>query len=479
VRPDVLIASSLPYRDVGQVNRLMLGATMWRRAGVVAAGCAVVLAAGAGVVLERRGELPWSAAEIPHGFVLVTPESPPSPSWSPAPGVLAAPATAGTAGEPAVGEVLAPALGDAGLGGRVGVSVVDLVTGAATYESAGADPHTPASTMKILTGAAALHALGAEHTFSTRVISGPDPSAVTLVGGGDPTLTAGDDGPGTRLADLAAATAQALTDAGVTSVSLSYDASLFSGPAVDPDWSPGYVPSVVSPTSALAADIQDRPGDPALDAAETFADLLAAQGITVGGDPAEAVAPADGTELASVTSAPLATVVEDILTTSDNDGAEVLARHVALAAGLEGSSAEAGPAVVDALAALGLDAAGATLLDGSGLARGSAVPAALLTQTLALAAGPDHPELRSVVTGLPVAGFTGTLADRFGESAAAGLVRAKTGTLTGVSSLAGVVVAADGSGYAFAVLADDVGNTLSARAALDDVAAALAGCGCA
>ncbi len=451
---------------------------MWRRA-VVVAGCVVVLAAGAGVVLDQTAGLPWTdgaaAAETP----LFRPAAPPAATWSPAPGVLAAPATAGTAGEPAVGDVLAPALGAAGLGGRVGVSVLNLSTGAPSYESAGADPHTPASTLKILTGAAALQALGSDHTFATRVVSGPDPSAVTLVGGGDPTLTADADGAGTRLADLAASTAQALTEAGVAAVTLSYDASLFTGPAVDPDWTPSYVPGVVSPTTALAADIMDRPADPPLDAAEEFAGLLADQGIAVDGDPVEAAAPADAAELAAVESAPLATVVEDILTSSDNDGAEVLARHVALASGAAGSSEAAGPAVVAALTELGLDASGATLLDGSGLARGSAVPAALITQTLALAAGPDHPDLRSVVTGLPVAAFTGTLADRFGDSSAAGLVRAKTGTLTGVSALAGVVVAADGVAYAFAVLADDVGNTTEARAALDAVAAALAGCGCA
>lgn len=451
---------------------------MWRRV-AIATGCVVVLAAGAGVVLDRTTGLPWIDDEAAAETPLFRPAAASAPTWTPAPGVLAAPADAGATGEPAVGDVLAPALGAAGLGGRVGVSVVDLVTGSPSYETAGADPHTPASTLKILTGAAALHALGPDHRFTTRVVSGPDPSAVTLVGGGDPTLTAGDDGTGTRLAGLAAATAQGLTDAGVSSVTLSYDASLFSGPAADPDWSPGYIPSVVSPTTALAADIMDRPSDPPLDAAEEFAGLLADHGIAVDGDPAEAVAPADAPELASVASAPLATIVEDILTSSDNDGAEVLARHVALASGAAGTSEAAGPAIVAALADLGLDASGATLLDGSGLARGSAVPATLITQTLALAAGPDHPELRAVVTGLPVAAFTGTLADRFDDSAAAGLVRAKTGTLTGVSALAGVVVAADGVAYAFAVLADDVGNTTEARAALDDVAAALAGCGCA
>lgn len=451
---------------------------MWRRV-AIATGCVVVLAGGAAIVLDRTTGLPWTDDETAAETPLFRPAAGPTPSWTAAPGVLPAPGGAGTTGAPAVGDVLAPTLGAAGLGGQVGVSVVDLTTGTPSYESAGADPHTPASTLKILTGAAALQALGPEHRFTTRVVSGPDPSAVTLVGGGDPTLTADEDGAGTRLADLAAATAQALTAAGIATVTLSYDASLFSGPAVDPDWSPGYVPSVVSPTTALAADIQDRPSNPPADAAEEFADLLGEQGIAVDGEPVEAAAPADGAELAAVASASLATVVEDILTTSDNDGAEVLARHVALAAGAAGTSADAAPAVAAALGELGLDASGATLLDGSGLARGSAVPAELITATLALAAGPDHPELRSVVTGLPVAAFTGTLAERFDDSAAAGLVRAKTGTLTGVSALAGVVVAADGVPYAFAVLADDVGDTTQARAALDDVATALAACGCA
>jgi D-alanyl-D-alanine carboxypeptidase/D-alanyl-D-alanine-endopeptidase (penicillin-binding protein 4) len=87
-----------------------------------------------------------------------------------------------------------------------------------------------------------------------------------------------------------------------------------------------------------------------------------------------------------------------------------------------------------------------------------------------------------VLTGLPVAGFTGTLDERFDSPAATdgvGLIRAKTGSLTGVSSLAGTVVARDGTAYAFAMMADDVPNAVAARSALDDAAAALARCGCA
>jgi D-alanyl-D-alanine carboxypeptidase/D-alanyl-D-alanine-endopeptidase (penicillin-binding protein 4) len=104
----------------------------------------------------------------------------------------------------------------------------------------------------------------------------------------------------------------------------------------------------------------------------------------------------------------------------------------------------------------------------------------LLTRVLVLAASADHPALRPLLTGLPVGGASGTLANRFDgpDRAGAGVVRAKTGTLRGVSSLAGTVVDADGRQLAFAVLADRVPDTGRARTALDRIATALAGCGC-
>ncbi|MDP9239867.1 MAG: D-alanyl-D-alanine carboxypeptidase, partial [Actinomycetota bacterium] len=107
----------------------------------------------------------------------------------------------------------------------------------------------------------------------------------------------------------------------------------------------------------------------------------------------------------------------------------------------------------------------------------------LLTKLLSAAARDDTPRLRAALTGLPVAGFTGTLDDRYRVGAtriAAGEVRAKTGSLTGVSTLAGVVRDTDGRLLAFALLADRVpaGGTRGAEAALDALATALSRCGC-
>jgi D-alanyl-D-alanine carboxypeptidase/D-alanyl-D-alanine-endopeptidase (penicillin-binding protein 4) len=137
--------------------------------------------------------------------------------------------------------------------------------------------------------------------------------------------------------------------------------------------------------------------------------------------------------------------------------------------------------VLAAVADLGASVDSAVLTDTSGLGAGSRVPPLVLTEVLSLATSPEQPQLRAVLSGLPVAAVSGTLLERFtgtGERGATGVVRAKTGTLNGVSSLAGTVVDTDGRLLVFAAMADKVKSTTAARVALDRVAATLAGCGC-
>jgi D-alanyl-D-alanine carboxypeptidase/D-alanyl-D-alanine-endopeptidase (penicillin-binding protein 4) len=131
---------------------------------------------------------------------------------------------------------------------------------------------------------------------------------------------------------------------------------------------------------------------------------------------------------------------------------------------------------------LGVDLTGARWYDGSGLSRENRLAPTTLVGVLQVAASAARPDLRAVVTGLPVAGFTGSLTYRFEDAAPAGRgrVRAKTGTLTGVSALAGIATDLDGHPLVFALVADRVRlpRTLEAREALDDAAATLGACRC-
>lgn len=412
-----------------------------------------------------------------------------------APGVLSAlsaPATApdGTgkqaaAGSDGLAEALRPLLADPALGNLRTASVIDTATGRVLFESKPREAMTPASTIKIATAAAALAALGPEHRFRTTVAPGAAPGQIILVGGGDPSLTARKKPPagsGGSLVALAADTAQALKAAGIESVALGYDDSLYTGPALHPI---GGNPNLAQVTALTADEGRsegesisgpvDRFEDPSQETAQAFADLLKDRGIEVTDPPAKAKAAADAEPLATTLSTPLGGLVERMLTYSDNDIAEALARQTALACGQPGSFEGIEKAVSGKLAGLGVDVDGSRFADGSGLNRADKVSTGLLTALLAKAADPQRPELRPVLTGLPVAGFTGTLRTRnAGTSPAAGLIRAKTGTLTGVNSLAGTVVDPSGRLLAFAFLTANSPGAEGAEKALDKLAAAVA-----
>ena len=386
---------------------------------------------------------------------------------------------------------LRPLLAAKALGPNVSAVVVDAATGGRLAALSPDVARSPASTAKLLTAAAALTALGPEHTVATRAVRGATGGDVVLVGGGDVLLAAGAGQEESvnghaGFADLAAQTARSLRGQGRARIRLRLDDSLFSGPATSDEWeSTDVSDGFVAPIMALEVNRGRSSGsraaqDPALSAASSFAVQLRRRGVTVLGPIRRARAGAGAPVLGEVRSAPVGDLVEYILTESDNTVAEALARLVSAEAGREATFADSGAAVLAQVEGLGVSTAGAVLFGGSGLAKGSRLPAHLLTGVLVLAASPTRAQLRPLLTGLPVAGASGTLADRFdgAEGAGAGAVRAKTGTLRGVSSLAGTVIDVDGRQLAFAVLADRVRSTVAARRGLDRVATALAGCGC-
>lgn len=377
------------------------------------------------------------------------------------------------------------------LGPHLGVAVAAADSGRILYRT-GAGLVTPASTTKLLTSVAALALLGPATRFHTStVISGRD---LYLVGGGDPYLerdraaAAGSYPARADLATLARRTATALRSRGIAGVRLRYDTSLFRGPGRAPSWPATYATEdVVPPISALWVDQgHNATGgylpDPARTAAAAFRTALLRAGVGVSGPVRPRTAPAAAGPLAQVDSAPLSQIVEELLALSDNNAAEVIGHQVGVALDGDGSFAGGATAVRTVLGRLGVDLGASVLLDGSGLSRSDLLSARTLLEVLGLAASPDHPTLRAVLTGLPVAGFSGTLAYRFeeGPAAAWGRVRAKTGTLTGVHGLAGLVTDLDGRRMLVVAIADrvPVPDTLAARRQLELIFGALAGCRC-
>jgi len=380
-------------------------------------------------------------------------------------------------------------LADPALGDSVSALVVDP-TGNTLLRLRTSTPVVPASSLKLLTAIAVLQNLGAESRLVTGVVEATRPGEIVLVGGGDATLVRQSTGRGpaapSSLRQLARQTAGALRAEGRSAVRLAYDDTAFVGPSISPAWEPTYVSSgVIAPVTALmvdqglvdpAAGTLARVEGPAGQAASLFAAELKAAGIRVLGSLRAGTAPTGATVVAAVDSPPMDLLVERMLTDSDNQLAEALGRLAAQAAGRPASFTGAAATLRATAADAGISVAGLRVFDASGLSRDDRLTVETLTQCLVAAVSDDA--LRPVLVGLPVAGFSGTLVDRYltaPSRAAAGVLRAKSGTLTGITAEAGLVRSADGGLRVFAVVADAVPyDTDAARAAIDDAVSRLA-----
>ncbi len=353
-------------------------------------------------------------------------------------------------------------------------------------------PLVPASTLKLVTATAALRRLGAGFRFVTEVRAAAPPAGgvvdgpLWLVGSGDPVIQTGDysalfeDQP--RIATPLEALADALVAAGVHEVRgpVVGDESRYDTVRYLPVWKPRYVAdNEVGPISALS--VNDgfaqysrtkavAAADPAANAAGVLTSLLRARGVVVDAEAAAGAAPQGASALASVTSPPLSEIVKEMLQDSDNQTAEMLVKE--LGARFRGAGTwEAGLAVArtDAVEA-GIPPDQYAAVDGSGLDRSDRLTCAALVDALD-ASGPSGP----LAAGLPVAGQSGTLHKRLVGSAAAGRLRAKTGTLDNVAGLAGFVDRPGARPLTFALLANDLPDrTATGRALQDRIGLALA-----
>lgn len=378
--------------------------------------------------------------------------------------------------------------------------VVDPYTGDVLFSRDSEALVPPASVMKIVTGAAALTVLGPEARFTTSVVATDDPARVVLVGGGDSTLSrlaTGNPsvyGGAATLQDLAEKTIAAV-QAGlpegekVTITEVVVDASLWpTEDAFDPSWSRDAASNgFVSRVTALQVDgdrdnpqveLSRRGTDPVRRAGDEFVRALRAAGnagryvkVTTGD------APVEGSVLASVDSPPVSDLVRYMIKESDNTLAEMLARHVSLAQGAGGTAASLATVIPSVIAGLGLPTEGLVVQDGSGLSPLNQVSPSYIAMLLSEVARGDGP-LATVRDSLPVAGVDGSLDDRFAGANAVAHERvlAKTGSITGVRSLAGFVTGEDGEPLAFAFFSQgSVGD--ETRVAIESLVTAVYGCG--
>ena len=313
------------------------------------------------------------------------------------------------------------------------VSLIDVSTGSVVFESSASSQRKPASTMKLLSAVATLKYLTPQQTFATSVSLGPIPDSLVVNGQYDPWMSIND---------------QVATKMHRTS----YPLLVSKGLNAAKKKSGGSVKKLkIYYNDLFSSDLA------------TLKSLYSKRGVTttfvkVTDEKALAIA---GEEVAYSTSPPVKEIMDWFLLWSDNLISERMGRIAAKAAGNQFSDDGVAVTFATLLIELGIDPSQVIVKDASGLSRENKVTASVMSQLLYKIY--TDPALSQIANGLPIGGKTGTLRHRYLETApqAVGLIKAKTGTLTGVVSLAGYVESGDRE-YAFIVIADEISRTRAA-----------------
>ena len=355
----------------------------------------------------------------------------------------------------------------------IGIKVVAVETGEVIYEKNPFKLHHPASTTKLFTAATALARLGADYRFETTLYVDSDADTqvigdIYFKGRADPVLQPQDI---VKLVDM-------LLEAGVESIQgdIVVDATYLDTVREGPGWMWDDRPLRISALSIRQIEPEPGTRSRALACGYLLKNELMEKGIEVIGDVVPGTVPLDARTVARHLSPPLANIIKSMNKPSDNWIAELLFKAIgAEVMGEPGTWQKGRDAVNEFLEEITGEPPGHRFVDGSGLSRYNLINAELLTQLLVYMYQ-NFELMPEYLASLPIAGVDGTLMNRMQGVSAENVLRAKTGTLSGVSALAGYTTTADGEVVAFGILISHyVGSATPARDIQDQIGGYLTG----
>ena len=310
------------------------------------------------------------------------------------------------------------------------VSLIDVSTGKVVFESNANSPRKPASLMKLLSASATLRYLDPSKTFATSLALGPTLESVVIDGEYDPWIS---------MNSKEAIKMRRTSFYALASKSLSVIAQRSGEP--------------VKKLQVYYNDLYSK--DVANFKAYYKKRGVIATIVSVSDSKAKSLATE---QIFYSTSPTVKEIMNWFLVWSDNIVSERMARLASRAAGNQFNEQGVAKTFDKVLRELGIDPSKIIIKDASGLSKQNKLTANILSQLLYKIH--SDPLFSQLIDGLPVSGKTGTLSKRYIESApqAVGLVKAKTGTLSGTVSLAGYVQSGDRE-YAFTIIADNIKRT--------------------
>lgn len=355
----------------------------------------------------------------------------------------------------------------------IGIKVVAVETGEVIYEKNPHKLHHPASTTKLFTAATALARLGSDYQFGTTVYVDANADIqvlenIYLKGKADPVLQPHHI---VKLADI-------LLETGVKSIQgdIVVDTTYLDTVREGPGWMWDDRPLRISALSIRQIEPEPGTRSRALACGYLLKNELMEKGIEVTGDVVPGTVPLGATTVAEHLSPPLADIIKLMNKPSDNWIAELLFKTIGAEVMGEPGTWQKGRDAVDAfLGEITGEPPAHRFVDGSGLSRYNLLNVELLTQLL-IYMYQDFALMPEYLASLPVAGVDGTLRNRMQGVYAEKMLRAKTGTLSGVSALAGYAVTADDEVFAFGILISHyVGSATPARDIQDKIGNYLTG----